>query len=187
MISPIMLMKIIRQLSLSVVVIVYSQSIMASNSIANLTVSVNVASSPCKVATGDKGENVVVDFGTIAEKTFYSTPHRSSLQPFKITLSNCDLSLGKTVKIMFTGNEDKEQQGLFSINSTDVKHIAIGLQSSDGNVLEVNKKTQEFTLNTGETVLEFKAYLQASKQGIISKGIGFGQFSAESIFQLEYP
>lgn len=144
---------------------------------------------PCTVAAGSDGDNVVVDFGTIAEKTFYSlTSGRTWLQPFHILLKECDLTLGKTVKITFTGTEDAEQPGLLAVTGGNgVAHIAVGLQTSDGRMLSFNKQTDDYALQAGNTQLDFKAYVQASDEGVKNKSVGRGTFEAVSTFELEYP
>lgn len=144
---------------------------------------------PCVVSPGESGDNVVVDFGTIPEKTFYSIyGRRTWLQPFHILLTECDISLGKDVKITFNGTEDAEQPGLLAVMSTTgIKHIAIGLQTHTGTDLPFNKQTQGYILHDGNTELNFKAYVQASKGGVIDRSIGSGTFEAVSTFELEYP
>lgn len=144
---------------------------------------------PCVVAAGGEGENVVVDFGTITQKTFYSAyGQRTWLQPFHILLTECDLSLGKEVKIAFTGTEDGEQPGLLAVTSSSgVAHVAVGLQTASGNSLEINEQTDAYNLNTGNTQLNFKAYVQASDEGVKNKSVGMGAFEAVSTFELEYP
>lgn len=144
---------------------------------------------PCTVAAGSDGDNVVVDFGTIAEKTFYSlTSRRTWLQPFHILLKDCDLSLGRSVKITFTGTEDGEQPGLLAVTgSHGVGHIAVGLQTQEGQALAFNQASEAYTLQTGSTQLDFKAYVQASDEGVRTKSVGRGTFAAVSTFELEYP
>lgn len=144
---------------------------------------------PCMVASGEDGASVVVDFGTISQKTFYSAyGRRSWLQPFHILLTECDLSLGKEVKITFIGTEDGEQPGLLAVTSSSgVAHVAVGLQTASGIDLNINKQTDSYTLNTGNTQLNFKAYVQASDEGIKNKTVGMGRFEAVSTFELEYP
>lgn len=144
---------------------------------------------PCVVAPGDDGDSVLVDFGTIADKTFYSIyGRRTWLQEFHILLTECDTSLGKEVKITFTGTEDAEQSGLLAVtSSTGVKHVAIGLQTHTGADLPINKQTQGYTLYTGNTQLNFKAYVQASEEGVLNHSVGNGSFEAVSTFELEYP
>lgn len=144
---------------------------------------------PCMVATGNNGENVVVDFGTIENKTFYSkSGRRTWLQPFHIILKDCDLTLGKEVKITFIGAEDSEQPGLLAITSSmGVEHLAVGLMTSAGKELGLNKQTSAYDLSAGDTQLNFKAYVQASDEGIKNRSIGFGAFEATSTFEVEYP
>lgn len=148
-----------------------------------------LVSEPCVVTPGGDGDNVVVDFGTIEEREFYSVyGHRTWLQPFHILLTNCDTALGKEVKITFTGTEDTEQPGLLAVTSnTGVKHVAIGLQTHTGDDLPLNKQTPAYILNTDNTQLDFKAYLQASDDGVTNHSVGRGIFEAVSTFALEYP
>lgn len=144
---------------------------------------------PCVVAPGGDGDNVVVDFGTIPEKMFYSIyGRRTWLQPFHILLTECDTTLGKEVKITFTGTEDAEQPGLLAVTSgSGVQHIAVGLQTYTGVDLPFNKQTQGYTLYEGNTQLNFKAYVQASDEGVANHSVGRGEFEAASTFELEYP
>lgn len=144
---------------------------------------------PCTLVPGGEGDNVVVDFGVIAEKTFYTDPSRRTwLQPFHILLKDCDLSLGKQVKITFTGTEDSEQPGLLAVTSSaGVAHIAVGLQNDKGAELPVNKQSDAYALSEVGTQLNFKAYIQASEDGVRNKSVGLGVFEATSTFELEYP
>ncbi|HEC2037747.1 TPA: type 1 fimbrial protein [Klebsiella oxytoca] len=144
---------------------------------------------PCVVATGNDGDNVVVDFGTIPGKTFYSAyGHRTWLQPFHILLKECDLTLGKEVKITFTGTADAEQPELLAMSSSNgVSHLAIGIQSDTGKEIPVSQQMDSYILTTGSTQLNFKAYVQASDEGVANKSVGTGTFDAVSTFELEYP
>lgn len=148
-----------------------------------------LVSEPCVVAAGNDGENVVVDFGTITNKTFYSqSGRRTWLQPFHILLKECDLSIGKNVKLTFLGAEDNEQPGLLAISSnTGVAHVAVGLVTSSGANLDFNKQTDVYALNSGSTQLNFKAYIQASDVGVKNRSVGLGLFNAVTTFELEYP
>ena len=103
-------------------------------------------------------------------------------------LTECDTTLGKEVKVTFTGTEDTEQPGLLAVaSSTGVKHVAIGLQTHTGADLPFNKQTQGYTLYEGNTQLNFKAYVQASDEGVKNHSVGQGKFEAVSTFELEYP
>lgn len=149
----------------------------------------SLVAEPCTVTAGSDGDNVVVDFGTIAEKTFYSLKSRRTwLQPFHILLKECDLSLGKTVKITFTGTEDPEQSGLLAVKGNNgVAHVAVGLQTPDGQAFDFNQQSDVYMLQSGITQLDFKAYLQASDEGVRTESVGRGVFEAVSTFELEYP
>jgi type 1 fimbria pilin len=144
---------------------------------------------PCLVAPGSEGDNIVVDFGTIPEKNFYSIyGNRTWSQSFHILLTECDVSLGKEVKVTFKGVEDREQPGLLATSSNlGVKHIAVGLQTHTGTNLPINKQTAGYAINNGSTQLNFKAYIQASNEGVKNHSIGQGAFEALATFELEYP
>ncbi|MBF7997767.1 fimbrial protein [Rahnella laticis] len=149
----------------------------------------SLVAEPCTVVGGEDGTDVSVDFGTISEKTFYSTYlHRTWSEKFKIVLEECDLSLGSEVKVTFYGEEDAEQPGMLAISSSNgVKHIALGIQSDSGVDLPLNKQTQSYPLNKGTTELNFIAYAQASDIGVRNKSVGDGEFVANTTFSLEYP
>lgn len=147
-----------------------------------------LVSEPCEVAIGAEGDNVVVNFGTIAERAFYPTSsNKTWLQPFHIRLKNCDLTLGTQVKVTFVGIEDSEQPGLLAASTNSgVKHLAVGIQDANGNLFAINKPSSNYALSSGSTQLDFKAYLQASPQGISAKSIGIGAFEAVATFSLDY-
>ncbi|WP_270655273.1 fimbrial protein [Enterobacter bugandensis] len=143
---------------------------------------------PCLVAAGGDAENVVVDFGTISGKTFYSiSGRRTWLKPFHILLHDCDLTLGTSVKITFLGAEDTEQPGLLAVTSTSgVSHVAVGLKTETGKDLNFNSPSDAYLLSSGNTELKFKAYIQASDDGVKNRSVGFGSFEAITTFRLEY-
>ncbi|VTR51781.1 Major MR/P fimbria protein precursor [Serratia fonticola] len=55
---------------------------------------------PCVIPPGE--ENIPLDFGTVIDKYLYLNT-RTLGQSFRIHLAECDLSLGKTVKVTFFG------------------------------------------------------------------------------------
>lgn len=148
-----------------------------------------LVATPCIISSGKNGENIEVDFGTIPEKNFYSIyGNRSAVKPFHILLTECDTTLGKEVQITFRGTPDAEQQGLLAINSsTGVNHVGIGLQTQNGTNLSLNSKTAAYAISSGNTELNFKAYVQASKEGVKNRSVGRGTFEAISTFEVEYP
>lgn len=142
---------------------------------------------PCSISTGNEGENISVDFGSIPDKTFYSNK-RTWAETFTITLLECDISVGTQVKITFTGPEDAEQPGLLSISSGNgISHVAIGLLSADGRDILINQQTTGYKLTSGTNQLAFSAYVQASDSAMQAHNVGLGPFKAISTFMLEYP
>lgn len=110
--------------------------------------------------------------------------------PFKLTLADCDLSLGKTVKITLTGDPDLDEPGLLKIKGT-AKGIAIGLDSTqEGTItaMPVNQQATSYQLkgNGVKNVLTFQAYLKGKKDAIENKTIEEGDYSAMVQFGLEY-
>lgn len=176
---------------LAVVLIAMSMQALTKSKAASADVDFkgNLVAEPCVVAPGGDGENVVVDFGTVAEKTFYSIyGRRSAMQKFHITLTECDIYMGKDVSVTFTGTPDAEQPDRLALSSSSgVRHIAVGIQTAEGEELPVNKQSKNYVLKSGTTLLEFMAYLQASDSGVRDHSVGRGSFEAVSTFELEYP
>lgn len=67
---------------------------------------------PCVIPPGD--ENIRLAFGSIIDKYLY-TNQRTHGQAFEIHLTECDLSLGKTVKVTLRGIENPHLTGLLAI------------------------------------------------------------------------
>ena len=63
---------------------------------------------PCTIKPGD--ETVVLDFGNIPDKNLYAYK-RTPSKLFQLRLSECDLSIGKSVKITFKGEENQAMAG----------------------------------------------------------------------------
>ena len=95
---------------------------------------------PCTIKPGD--ETVELDFGNIPDKNLYAY-QRTPSKLFQIRLSECDLTIGKSVKITFKGDENQAMapQGFLAISpSSQAAGIAVGLESENGNALPVNKE-----------------------------------------------
>ncbi|MBC3217509.1 fimbrial protein [Serratia fonticola] len=139
---------------------------------------------PCVIPPGD--ENITLDFGTVIDKYLYLNT-RTLGQNFEIRLAECDLSLGKTVKMTFTGTENNSLPGLLAVDGSSVASgIAIGLETQDARPLPLNKETQEYELQSGNNIISLKAYVQGEPQALASKTIKYGTFIATSTFTLEY-
>lgn len=139
---------------------------------------------PCVIPPGD--EEIALDFGTIIDKYLYQNT-RTLSQPFTIHLEECDLSIGKTVKVKFTGTENVSLPGLLAIDAaSEATGIAVGLETGEGQALPLNQNSGSYVLQDGNTILTMKAYVQGEPQAIAQQRIGRGVFSAVATFNLEY-
>ena len=139
---------------------------------------------PCVIQPGD--EDIQLDFGTIVDKYLYLNT-RTHSQTFALHLTECDLSLGNTVAITFTGTENAKLPGLLALDTGSLASgIGIGLEDSTGKALPLNRASDKFRLNAGNTTLTLQAYVQGEPEAIQTKTIGRGTFSAVATFTLEY-
>lgn len=144
---------------------------------------------PCTVATGQDGDNVAVNFNAVPDKNFYdSKDGRSWPEPFHIVLQDCDLTLGTTVKVTFTGTPDSEQTDLLAVESGagSASHVAVAITTPEGVLIPINKSTDGYLLQKGTMTLKFNAYLQASRDALNNHSIGDGNVNAIATFTLEY-
>ena len=139
---------------------------------------------PCVIAPGS--ESVTLDFGTVTDKYLY-TNQRTRGQTFEIRLTECDASLGKTVKVAFSGIENSNLNGLLAVaGGSQANGIAIGMETLAGQKLPLNKPGEGFRLVNGSNTLTMLAYVQGEPQAIANKSIERGPFSAIATFSLEY-
>jgi type 1 fimbria pilin len=139
---------------------------------------------PCVIAPGK--DEIQLDFGTIIDKYLYLNT-RTLGQSFEIRLEECDLTLGKTVSMTFTGTENSALPGLLAIDgSSAASGIAIGLETPKANKLPLNKASEKLLLQEGSNIIALKAYVQGEPQAITNKTIGRGPFNAVATFNLEY-
>ena len=139
---------------------------------------------PCVIAPG--GESVALDFGTVIDKYLY-TNQRTRGQTFEIRLTECDASLGKTVKVAFSGIENPNLTGLLAVaGGSQANGIAIGMETLAGQKLPLNKPGEGFRLVNGSNTLTMLAFVQGEAQAIANKSIERGPFSAIATFSLEY-
>ena len=137
-----------------------------------------LVSDPCIVDTGS--EEQIIQMGTIGAKTFINH-ERSAPKNFKITLLECDLTLGTTLGITFSGKEDNDQLGTFAVTG-DAKGIAIALEDADGKGIKPGTALKPVQLQEGETVLNFTAFVQ----GLDFSKVKEGSFESKAVFFLEY-
>lgn len=139
---------------------------------------------PCVIPPGD--ETVVLDFDTVIDKYLYMNT-RTHGQPFELHLAQCDLSLGKTVKVTFSGNESAALPGLLALNgASQASGIAIGMETPQGEPLPINQPGKAQALVSGANILTAHAYVQGEPDALKHKAIERGPFSAVVTFNLEY-
>ena len=100
-------------------------------------------------------------------------------------LLECDLLLGNTVSLTFSGTADSELTDMLAITGS-TSGIAIGLESASGVALPFNKSTPIYALASGTTELVFNGYVQGKPTAIKNHSIGRGEFNAIANFTLNY-
>ncbi|UTO00471.1 fimbrial protein [Serratia nematodiphila] len=139
---------------------------------------------PCVILPGE--DEIQLDFGTVIDKYLYLNT-RTLGQTFEIHLAECDLSLGKMVKITFIGTENTALPGLLSLDDTGgASGVAIGLETLKSVPLPLNKTSDFYPLQMGSTRIALKAYVQGEPEAIAQKRIERGPFRATTTFRLEY-
>ncbi|CAI1045078.1 Fimbria A protein precursor [Serratia entomophila] len=139
---------------------------------------------PCVIPPGE--ENIQLDFGTVIDKYLYLN-QRTHGQQFALHLAECDLSLGATVRVRFSGNENPHLPGLLALaGGSQASGIAIGMETPEGKPLPLNQSGQKYPLAKGDNLLTFKAYVQGEPEAIAKETIERGPFSAVATFSLEY-
>lgn len=139
---------------------------------------------PCVISQGD--ETVVLDFETVIDKYLYLNT-RTPGQAFELHLAQCDLSLGNTVRVTFSGNESSALPGLLALNAaSQASGIAIGMETPRGEPLPVNQRGKVLALVSGTNTLMAHAYVQGEPEALKHKTIERGPFSAVMTFSLEY-
>lgn len=140
---------------------------------------------PCVIAPGD--ETIHLDFGSVVDKYLYLN-NRTHGQKFHLRLSECDLSLGSTVRISFSGAESQGLPGLLEVKTGgESTGFAIGLETTDGEALPINNSDGSYVLKKGENLITINAYLQAEPKAISDRRIKYGDFTVITNFSLEYP
>ncbi|MFA3759750.1 fimbrial protein [Yersinia sp. 2544 StPb PI] len=137
---------------------------------------------PCTIRPGD--EAISLNFGTIVDKYLYSN-QRTSGKQFQLHLVDCDISLGTTANIVFTGNDSVNLPGLLAVDGSDVG-IAIGLETMAGTPLYLNQSSDDIALDTGNNVITLKAYVRGEPEAISQRTIKRGEFNAVATFNLQY-
>lgn len=139
---------------------------------------------PCVIAPSEK--DIVLDFGTVIDKELYRYT-RTQGQSFSIHLTECNLSLGKTVNVTFLGTESVALPGLLAIDGgSQASGIAIGLETEQAKPVPINKASDKYLLQDGDNRIALKAYVQGEPEAIKNQRIERGPFSAVATFSLAY-
>jgi len=139
----------------------------------------------CEIYPGD--EAIELDFGTVIDKYLYLNT-RTHSQPFAIRLINCDLALGREVRVTFSGMASGALPGYLAFDSSSsAKGAAIGLENSAGELLAINSGNYTQQLQGGSSnTLNLKAFVRGEPLALQNKSIQLGAFTATANFTLEY-
>lgn len=152
----------------------------------NLFMDGMLVADPCVIAPGK--ENIEVNIGVVPDKNLYHYP-RAKTTPFTIELSECDLSLGKTVQVSLKGSESLQLPGYLNINIAGKRSGAvIGLETPEGEFLPINKELGKlYELTEGTTVLRMQAYVRGEPETIKNENVVLGEFeNTVATFYLKY-
>jgi len=133
---------------------------------------------PCTLT--EQSEDQSVDFGDIASSTFLSH-NRSTPRSFEIKLSNCDLTVGTSVAVTFSGETDDTQPDTFAVTG-GAAGVAIALETKEGVKVIPGEAASPVALNENEIVLGYKAYVQSN----LALAVNEGNFQSVITFSLQY-
>ncbi|WP_152224316.1 fimbrial protein [Pseudomonas sp. SCB32] len=150
----------------------------------NLYFSGTLVNEPCMLAEED--ELIKLDFKSVIDKDLYLNG-RTKGHPIELRLQNCDLEVGKRmVSITFSGNESSDPPGLLPLQSATVQGLLVGLETTGGTALPLNKTHRMGVLSSGDNLLSFNAYLQGAPEVLANRSLGQGDFEASLTFALSY-
>ncbi|MBS9439082.1 type 1 fimbrial protein [Photorhabdus noenieputensis] len=139
---------------------------------------------PCTIKSGD--EDIQLDFATISEKYLY-LHGRTHSELFLLRLSGCDMSVGKSIKLTFSGMENTQLPGLLALSAgSQASGIAIGIETAEGKRLSLNKEGEEYPLKERENLIVLQAYVQAEPTALANQTIKRGVFHAIATINLNY-
>lgn len=152
----------------------------------NLEMDGTLVTEPCTL--DPDGNTLTVSFGTIIKKRLYKEP-RTFSRPFRVTLSDCDTTLGKSVTLTLTGTESQASgmNGYLSTTGPGSEGIVIGIETPDGTPVKINEPTTAWTLRDGVTEIPLQAYVQATPEALQYQTLVAGDFSATATLDVGYP
>lgn len=139
---------------------------------------------PCIIP--DTDTDIHLDFGSIINKALYQYARTPSVA-FSIHLTECNTSLANTVNVTFTGTEQQALPGYLSLDSgSTAKGVVIGIESSDGVLIPLNKSSPTYQISDEENALNFNAFVQILPDAARDHSLVEGGFTAISTFVLSY-
>ncbi|MGM0513169.1 hypothetical protein BFS14_15410 [Serratia fonticola] len=131
-------------------------------------------------------ELISLEFGTVSSKFLYKN-QRTQGHRFELNLADCDLSIGKMVKITFLATESLGLPGLLALSDdSEAKGIAIGLETLGKKLVPVNNTSEQYELQVGTNVISLYAFIQGEPDAIVNKRIREGGFKSTAMIELNY-
>jgi type 1 fimbria pilin len=152
----------------------------------NLYFSGTLVNEPCVLVAEDALFNL--NFKSVINKDLYLNG-RTLGRPIDLRLTNCDLDVGKrmvSITLSANGNESTEPPGLLMLESATVKGLMVGLETTGGIAMPLNKTHRMGELSSGDNVVSFKAYLQGEPEVLANRTLGLGDFKGSLTFALSY-
>ncbi|MBH1929651.1 fimbrial protein [Serratia rubidaea] len=144
----------------------------------------SLVAEPCLLEPKDA--EIELDFGNVVDKYLYLN-QRTVGEPFAIRLTQCDTKLGNLADITLKGSESGELPGLLQLAGGSLaKGVAIGLESTEGKPLPINK-VYRHQLHDGSNTFNLMGYVQAEPTALKGHTITLGSFSAALTLMIDYP
>ncbi|WP_145544381.1 fimbrial protein [Yersinia massiliensis] len=167
-----------------------------------LGMSIAVMATAANAAPKDEGQGTVTFNGSIIDSPFSITPDtidqtvnlgqisnvilkdggKSKPKNFQIKLENCDTATLKTVSTKFTSSHSTGNGDLLGITGT-ARGASIAITDGAGDVIKLGESGKAQTIQDGNNVLAFSAYLQGDGA---SSTIIPGEFQSIANFSLAY-
>ena len=142
----------------------------------NLFFSGTLMSEPCVLDADD--EQYELDFERVIDKDIYING-RTLGKPITLRLKNCQLGFGKDkVNITFSGNASIDPPGLLVVQGSEVQGLLVGLETTNGDPLQLHTTYDMGTLVKGANQIKFNAYLQGTPKALAARSIGLGAFNS---------
>ncbi|WP_442801236.1 fimbrial protein [Serratia rubidaea] len=144
----------------------------------------SLVAEPCTLAPEDA--EIELDFGNVVDKYLYLN-QRTAGKMFAIRLTQCDIRLGSLAEITLKGEESGALPGLLQLAGGSLAQgVAIGLESTEGQPLPINK-VYRHQLHDGSNTFNLMGYVRAEPDALKNHTITLGSFSAALTLMVDYP